>query len=611
MNTAQIERQEEQIIIGIDLGTTNSLVAYVRDSMPEAIKDRKGKNTLMPSIIHFGENGKVIVGDEAKKQLVKHSDRTIFSVKRLMGKAYGDIAQMSGFLGYRIIEEEDDNRLVKIAVDQHYYTPVELSSYILRALKEQTEWHLGKPVNKAVITVPAYFNETQRQATRDAGKLAGLDVLRIINEPTAASLAYGLDKNHNKTIAVYDLGGGTFDISILHIENGVFEVLATRGDAFLGGDDFDYKIFGFWIKKFNLEEKIKNDKAFAQSLRLYAEDAKKILSTKDSYQQSFGEIDLHITRKQFEALIEDKINRTTDLVSKALRDAGLSANDIDEVVLVGGSTRIPLVRQKLQTKFDAMIHDRLNPDEVVALGAAIQADILAGKRKDMLLLDVTPLSLGIETIGGLMDTIISRNTKIPIRAARNYTTSVDGQTNLKIAVYQGERELVEDNRKLGEFTLAGIPPMAAGLPKIEISFMLDADGLLRVRAKELRSNVEQTVSIKSAYSISEEEMAKMLLESVRYAKSDIAQRALIEAITESKAILQAADKFVKQNQDWLSEMQIKAIKQYGEELKSAIETKDKNRILLAQEKLNNYTRPLAEQALEKTIGNAIKGQKLE
>ncbi len=611
LQTGQVEKSKtkKDYIIGIDLGTTNSLVAYVSEDQPKAVKDRSGKHTLVPSIIYFDAQGDVIVGEEAKKQLVRHTDRTIFSVKRLMGKSYADVVQMRDFLGYRIIDHDDES-LVRVAVDQRYYTPIELSAHILRALKQQVEWHLGTSVTKAVITVPAYFNDTQRQATRDAGKLAGLDVLRIINEPTAASLAYGLNRTDHKTIAVYDLGGGTFDISILRIEDGIFEVLATRGDAFLGGDDFDRAIFDYWIEQYNLQNRLDHQKSYSQKLRLLAEKAKKTLSKDDIFSAQLDGLVLSISREVFESLIESKIDRTMCLLRQALIDARLEIGQIHDIVLVGGSTRVPLVRKKLLKHFAAKVHDELNPDEVVALGAAIQADILAGNQKNMLLLDVTPLSLGIETIGGLMDTIISRNTKIPISAARNYTTSVDGQTNLKIAVYQGEREMVQDNRKLGEFILSGIPPMPAGIPKIEISFMLDADGLLRVRARELRSQTEQTVSITSTYGISDEEMGKMLIESIRYAKSDIAQRSLVEAINESNAILLASDKFLNNNADWLSAQQVQKVKQLHDQLLDAIRQNDKDSILRAQEALNQYTEPLAQIALEKTIKKAITGKKI-
>ncbi|MEL6357906.1 MAG: Hsp70 family protein, partial [Bacteroidota bacterium] len=478
----------------------------------------------------------ILVGDAAKAMLSKRPERTIYSVKRLMGKSYGDLTDVQNRLGYHIIDEDED-RLVKIEVDGKYYTPIELSAQILRALKARIEEELQQEVNRAVITVPAYFNDAQRQATRDAGKLAGLDVLRIVNEPTAASLAYGIgkhDEDEGQTIAVYDLGGGTFDISILRIEQGIFEVLSTNGDTFLGGDDFDQAIVDHWVEKYQLDL---SDPSFRSEVRLAAEEAKKTLSKHQFFTKELEGMAVELNRSYFEVLIQPLLERTLQACQQALNDAKLVIEDIDHVVLVGGSTRVPLLKQKVGEFFGQVVNDRLDPDQVVALGAAIQADVLAGNQKDVLLLDITPLSLGIETVGGLMDVIIPRNNKVPTKVGRKYTTSVDGQKNLKVAVYQGERDMVQDNRKLGEFILRDIPPMPAGIPQIEIQFYLDADGILRVKAMENRSGTAQSITIKSQYGISEEEMAEMLIESLQHAEDDMAQRALVEARNEGENVL--------------------------------------------------------------------------
>ena len=612
INIATGSLQQAEIIVGIDLGTTNSLVAIIHPEtkLPTALKEFDG-TSIVPSVVHFDTYGNAEVGANAKPFLESDPANTIFSAKRLMGKSYKDIHAHQDFFAYKIIDDNRDS-LVKVQVGSTFYSPIDLSSYILVELKKRAEHILKTPVTKVVITVPAYFNDTQRQATRDAGKLAGLDVLRIINEPTAASLAYGLglDPTEEKTIAVYDLGGGTFDISILKISNGIFEVLSTNGDTYLGGDDLDRSIIEYWMKEMGVDN-LEAHKNLKQELRLAAEKAKIFLSNNELFESEFAGEKISISKEVFENLIEPTIQKTIELCKLAMKDAALDIKDINTVLMVGGSTRVPFVKKTVSTFFNQAVNDSVNPDEVVALGAAVQADILSGNNQNMLLLDITPLSLGIETMGGLMDVLLPRNSKIPTKTARQYTTQKDAQSGINISVYQGERDLVKDNRQLGAFTLTGIPSMPAGLPKVEVSFLINADGILQVSAKELRSGVTQSIDIKPQYGLTDEEVEQRLLESLTYAKEDIATRALVEASTEAEQMLSVTEKFMMKNAALLSKEEMTATANAMQALQLAITMADKNLIQEKTEALNDLTRPFAERVMDSAISGALKGRGIE
>lgn len=608
--------QQEEVIVGIDLGTTNSLVAYIHpeDKKPIAINDQ-GRGTIVPSVVYFNPNGETVVGTEAKDYLTTDPANTIYSVKRLLGKSYKDLGEHKDYFGYKIIDDNSEG-LVKVRVQDKFYSPIELSAEILKELRERAEHSLKTPVNRAVITVPAYFNDSQRQATRDAGKLAGLEVLRIVNEPTAAALAYGIgiDPAEEKTVAVYDLGGGTFDISILSIHQGIFEVLSTNGDTYLGGDDFDRAIINHWIQNNELiADTVNEDKHLQQELRLKAEEAKKTLSSQEVFSSNIdGKIDCHIERHTFETLISPIVAKTIESCRQAMADAKLQPEQIDAVIMVGGSTRVPMVYEAVSEFFGKPANNTLNPDEVVALGAAIQADILAGNRKDILLLDVTPLTLGIETMGGLMDPIIPRNSKIPTKAGRQYTTSIDGQVNMKISVYQGERDLVKENRKLAEFDLKGIPAMPAGFPKVDVNFILNADGILKVEAIELRSGVRQEVEVKPQYGLTDEQVEQMLMDSLMNAKEDVAARMQIEARSTAEQMLYQVERFIEKNGEHLTAEEIELTRKNLQNLRDVLAAGgDKDAIYGAVDILEEQTSPFAERVMQISIKQAMQGKKIE
>ena len=616
---AGAQRHREPRIVGIDLGTTNSLVACMDSGAPRVIGDAKG-DTLLPSVVYFHPDGEVSVGKAARPGLLAHPERTIYSVKRLMGRGLDDVALEREQLPYTLSDRFQG--ILRIEVGDRHYTPPEVSAQVLRALKARAEAHLGEPVTQAVITVPAYFNDSQRQATRDAGRIAGLEVLRIVNEPTAACLAYGLDRRREGTVAVYDLGGGTFDISILKLKDGIFEVQSTNGDTRLGGDDFDQVLAEHLLARMNAAHPHAafEGPEFQAGLRLAAEQAKRDLTAGVEASLRLvlpgGEV-FHgvVTRDEFEAAIHPLVERTVHCCRQALQDAGLTAGDVGEVVLVGGSTRVPLVRRRVQELFAQVPHCELNPDEVVALGAAVQAGILSGQVEGLLLLDVNPLSLGLETYGGAVEKLIPRNSTIPCTAHQGFTTAVDGQTAFDLHVVQGERELAADCRSLARFQIH-VPPQPAGWPRLEVTFLVDENGILSVSAYEHRSQSEARIEVRPSYGLTEDEVEEMVFASFEHAEEDLKTRLLVEARVEADQVLLHAAKQFPRAEEFAAEGQLTAVEVHqmheaAAALRASLAGEDHSAIRRRIEVLDAATRKLAELIMNRALQEALEGRALD